>query len=319
MAEFKKFPYRSEFPESRAQARSHQTLEDAIWWSRYALNARWHDSDDEEGVIAGERVYDAERALITNRNTGYRWLLRRNKYEIEFQTPQMFEDLVADQRIEPYLTVEEGEAVATVAKMAQVKDKRLKALSDQALEQIGTLCRQIRERVRAGDDFIDSWSRGIPHTNCCRSATDQQAPKEAPDEEAAAPRPPKENLSLKEAAEILGKARNTLLAWYRAGKFPPAVEIVDSWSKKPHIEVPRYRLEAWQAGARMPATPQQTFEFLELHEPPWICLAIRKGAAREDIEFWTERRSLTASFNKAGRRIYGEHLEPEKAYETFER
>ncbi len=34
-----------------------------------------------------------------------------------------------------------------------------------------------------------------------------------------------DNLSLKEAGEILGKARNTVYLWYRQGKFPPAVDV----------------------------------------------------------------------------------------------
>jgi len=36
----------------------------------------------------GEHVYpDAETAVITNRNTGYRWILRRKDWRVEFQTP----------------------------------------------------------------------------------------------------------------------------------------------------------------------------------------------------------------------------------------
>jgi hypothetical protein len=34
MAEYKKYPYRSEFPDSSESGRSHQSLEDALEWAR---------------------------------------------------------------------------------------------------------------------------------------------------------------------------------------------------------------------------------------------------------------------------------------------
>jgi hypothetical protein len=86
-------------------------------------------------------------------------------------------------------------------------------------------------------------------------------------------------LSLKEAGEILGKARNTIYLWYRNGKFPPAVDVAPfiPGARKPVIVVPRNRLEAWQAGERMPTLLQEVFERRGLHEPPWVCWTSRKG------------------------------------------
>jgi len=82
-----------------------------------------------------------------------------------------------------------------------------------------------------------------------------------------------DNLSLKEAGEILGKARNTIYLWNRNGKFPPAVDVAPfiPGARKPVIVVPRNRLEAWQAGERMPTLLQEVFERRGLHEPPWVC------------------------------------------------
>jgi hypothetical protein len=127
-----------------------------------------------------------------------------------------------------------------------------------------------------------------------------------------------DNLSLKEAGEILGRARNTLYQWYREGKLPPAVDMAPYMHQhKPVIVVPRYRLDAWQAGERMPSIFEEVFETHGLHEPPWRCWSVRKGAARKDVMFWIERRGLKRAASKAGRRIYGEDLEESKTYQTF--
>ena len=128
-----------------------------------------------------------------------------------------------------------------------------------------------------------------------------------------------DNLSLKEAGEILGKARNTVYLWYRQGKFPPAVDVgLHLHESKPMIVVPRYRLEAWLAGERMPSILQEVFDYHLLHEPPWGCWTARKGASRKDIAFWVERRGLTTGVTNSGRRIYGEDLEEGKVYEVAE-
>src|SRR5205807_6106094 len=119
-----------------------------------------------------------------------------------------------------------------------------------------------------------------------------------------------DNLSLKEAGGILGKARNTLYLWYRSGKFPPAVDVGPYlYTHKRVVVVPRYRLEAWRAGERMPNVLQEVFEFRGLHEPPWACYVPRKGASRFDIAFWVNRRGFHIARSKDGRRIYGEEFE----------
>ncbi len=313
MREYTKRPYRSEFPDSTEGARSHQSLEDALDWCRWVVQGRYRENN--EYGRAGEYVYDADRAIITNRNTGYRWIMRRSKWEIEFETPRIFEDKVADQTIEPYLSVEEAEALAHAAASSEIKDKRQKALTHQALEQIGLLCRGVRERMRVGDEHVDAWARRVPRWQCCRP--DEPTIEQKVEEEPAGPGE-KEELSLKDAGKILGKARNTLFAWYRAGKFPPAVERRNPWSKKITIVVPRYRLDAWLAGKRIPAVLEEVFVFHKLHEPPWLALSVRKSAARQDVEFWSQRRNLHAALSKSGKRIYGQDLEERRTYEVFD-
>lgn len=314
MAEYAKRPYRSEFPDSTEPARSHQTLEEALDCCRWIVHARYREDNDYGR--SGDYLHDATRGIITNRNTGYRWILHRERSEVEFQTARMFEDRVAEEQIEPYLSVEEAEALACAAKSAQVRDRRQRALTDQALEQIGILCRRVRESVRLGDEHVGSWARRIPRWECCKPEEPEAARQV---EERPAPQPvEKEEMSLKDAAKILGKARNTLFAWYKAGKFPPAVERKDRWSNRVTIVVPRYRLDAWLGGERMPATLEEVFAFHHLHEPPWLALSVRKGAARQDVEFWIERRKLRPAISKSGKRIYGQDLEEGKAYELFE-
>ncbi len=50
----------------------------------------------------------AEAVVITNRNTGYRWILRRGEFMIQFQTPQMLEESITAESIDLHLTVEEA-------------------------------------------------------------------------------------------------------------------------------------------------------------------------------------------------------------------
>lgn len=317
MAEFTKFPYRSEFPDSSERARNHQSLGDALWWARFTIDGRW--SETNEHGTAGEYHNDSRVAVITNRNTGYRWILRRGDHRVEFQTPDLFEASVADQYITAHLTVEEAEALARAAKSEVIKDKRRRALVEQALDQFAILCRRVRDRVRAGDTFIDGWTREISR----READEPEAAPDASEPIERQPRPrfrplgDPDNLSLKEAGEILGKARNTVYLWFKQGKFPPAVDVGPHipYNAKPMIVVPRYRLEAWQAGERMPAILQEVFETKGLHEPPWVCFTPRPGASRKDVEFWVERRSLQAGITKDGKRIYGEDLTEGKKYE----
>ncbi|SRR6266542_3932877 len=86
---YKKFPYRVEFPDSSEYPRNSQTLEDALSWARWNLHRVW--KEDGEWGKKGQPTTDVETAVITNRNTGYRWILRRESSEVESQTPEMLE------------------------------------------------------------------------------------------------------------------------------------------------------------------------------------------------------------------------------------
>jgi hypothetical protein len=230
---------------------------------------------------------------------------------------------LADQSIELHLTVEEAEALARAAVDTQLKDRRQKALLDQALDQIAVVCRQVRRAVEAGDELVVAWTRAIPR----RPAKEARPPEaEAQAEEPARERPryrplgDPDNLSLKEAGEILGRKRTTVYLWYREGKFPPAVDVAPylGSGNKLVIVVPRYRLEAWQAGERMPPILQEVFETHGPHEAPWACFVARRGARRQDVEFWVERRDLKIGVSSTGRKIYGPDFEEGRAYELRE-
>jgi hypothetical protein len=131
---FTKFPYRTEFPDSSERARNHQVLEDALLWARWTVDLVWRETNAYGN--AGEYVHDSETAIITNRNTGYRWILRRRKPEVEFQTPEMLERSVAAQGIQLYLTVEEAEALANaIAPMKGSRDRE-RCVVEQALDQV---------------------------------------------------------------------------------------------------------------------------------------------------------------------------------------
>jgi hypothetical protein len=321
MRTFTKFPYRTEFPDSSERGRNSQTLEDALSWGRWVVHAILRETT--RYGRKGEHVYpDAETAVVTNRNTGYRWILRRKDWRVEFQTPGMVEAAVANESVDIHFTIEEAEALARAAKSAELKDRRQRALLDQALDQIALVCRQVRDRVLAADEFIDSYARGLPR----RPGHEEEVAEPAAIEVAEVERPryrplgDPDNLSLKEAGEIVGKARNTVYLWYKQGKFPPAVDVAPymSGTNKPVIVVPRYRLEAWQAGERMPSLLPEVFERRGLHEPPWVCWTVRKGASREDVAFWIDRRGWKAGLSKDGKRIYGDGLEENKAYEVRE-
>lgn len=320
MADYRKFPYRSEFPDSSERPRNHQTLEDALQWARWRVHSRWRETN--EYGVEGEYVNDAETAVITNRNTGYRWILRRSDHRVGFQTQQMLEEAAAEESIDVHLSIEEAEALARAAKAEAIRDKRRRALVEQALDQIAILCRQVRERVRVGDTFIDGWTRTIPRKTSLDPKTEPDAPSE---EVPQSPPPPyrplgdPDNLTLKEAGDLLGRARNTVYLWYRKGRFPPAVDVGPyiSHNNKPVIVVPRYRLVAWQADERMPNIFQAVFERQGLHEPPWVCYTPRKGASRHDVDFWVKRRGLQKGLSKNRKRIYGEGLEEGKAYELM--
>jgi hypothetical protein len=175
-----------------------------------------------------------------------------------------------------------------------------------------------------GDTYLGPSAGSIPRDPYPRydpKASSEQAEADLRDPESRRPRyrplGDPDNLSLKEAGEILGRARNTVYLWYRKGKFPPAVDVSPylPYTDKPVIVVPRYRLETWQAGKRMPNILQEVFEIQGLHEAPWAAFRRRKGASREDVDFWVERRGLQKGIGKGGLVIYGEGLAPGKVYE----
>jgi hypothetical protein len=68
-------------------------LEDALRWVRWTIHGRWRETN--EYGTESQYIHDAETAVITNRNTGYRWILRRSQHVVEFQTPKMLEETIA--------------------------------------------------------------------------------------------------------------------------------------------------------------------------------------------------------------------------------
>jgi hypothetical protein len=142
-------PHRVEFPDATPDdflVRNHSCsdLEGAIYDARIALG--WALKSD------GSPGNDAQIAVITNRGTGYRWILRRGSATVEFQTAGMLAEQVADDHLHVYLSVEEAEALAGAAESAEIHehDKRRAAVIRQAIEQMRLLAGQVREaRLRA--------------------------------------------------------------------------------------------------------------------------------------------------------------------------
>jgi hypothetical protein len=95
---------------------------------------------------------DADVAVITNRGTGYRWILHRESATVEFQTPGMLAEQVARDHLNVYLSVEEAEALADAA---EISDKRRAAIVRQATEQIRLLAGQVREARRRAETEPD--------------------------------------------------------------------------------------------------------------------------------------------------------------------
>jgi hypothetical protein len=89
-------------------------------------------------------------AVITNRDTGYRWILRRGSAAVEFQTPGMLAEQVAAEQVDVYLSVEEAEALAD-AESAEIPDKRKAAVARHAAGQIRLLASQVREARRRAE------------------------------------------------------------------------------------------------------------------------------------------------------------------------
>ena len=315
---FSSRPYRVEFPDSNERGRSSQTLEDALSHARWQVHARWRESS--EYGQAGDYVHDdAGRAVITNRNTGYRWILRRGDHRVEFQTPQMLEDLVAREYVDLHLSIEEAEGPATAACAAPIKDRRTKDVVHQALEQIAYACGSVRARVRGADEYYD-WARGIQPRPPDDPPVEEEPPPERDDVEPTQP-PQPAYVSLKGAAKIIGKAPSTLYNWHREGKFPPAVDVTDADRRYagPTVIVPLDRLEAWRNGEEMRPWVTDVFETHGLREPPWVAFTMKPGVKRADVEYWVERRALKPALTKDGKRIYGFDLDEDKRYEVFDR
>ncbi len=126
-----------------------QSLERAIRDARLTLG--WCKKSD------GSPANDADVAVITNRDTGYRWILHRGSPIVEFQTPEMLAEQVAGDQMEVYLSVEEAEVLAEAAESAEIRDSRKAAVVKQAVEQIRYLAGAVREsRRRAEPDAVVS-------------------------------------------------------------------------------------------------------------------------------------------------------------------
>jgi hypothetical protein len=148
-------PYWVEFPGSSADkgdpyCRSHNavSLERSLSDARHVLWWRWKESR--------EWVYPhADVAVITNRDTGYRWILRRGSDAVEFQTPGMLAEQVAEDQLNVFLSVEEAEALAGAAESAEVTDKRTAAVVRQAAGQLRLLASQVREARRQAETHVE--------------------------------------------------------------------------------------------------------------------------------------------------------------------
>jgi hypothetical protein len=309
-------PYRVEYPDSSERAQSVRSLEDALSAARWLLYRVWRETG--EWGVEGGYCSDIERAVITNRHTGYRWILRRHDHRVEFQTPQMLDELVAREYVDLHMTIEEAEALATAACAAPLRDRRTKDVADQALEQIAYACGSVRARVRGADEYYD-WARGIQPRPPDEPPVEDEPPEDV-DEATPAEPPQPAYVSLKGAAKIIGKAPSTLYKWHREGKFPPAVDVTDADRRYggPTVIVPLDRLEAWRNGEEMRPWVTQVFETYGLREPPWVAFTVKPGVKRADVAYWVERRSLKAAFTKDGKRIYGFELDEAKRYEVFE-
>jgi hypothetical protein len=178
-------PYWVEFPGSGADkgdpyCRSHNAinLERALSAVRIPLRRRWRES--------GEFVYPgADVAVITNRDTGYRWIVRRDSDAVEFQTPQMLTEQVAEDQLNVFLSVEEAGALADAAESAEITDKRTAAVVSQAAGQLRLVASQIREARRQAETHID-WHAELKRD--LRRAEGQRAERDLAKAEAAVAR-----------------------------------------------------------------------------------------------------------------------------------
>jgi hypothetical protein len=122
-----------------------------------SLERAIQDAQDALGWVLksdGSPGNDAYTAVITNRDTGYRWILRRGSATVEFQTPAMLAEQIADDHLDIYLSVEEAEALAEAAESAEMPDKRKAAVVRQAAGQIHLLVSQVREARHRAEPSI---------------------------------------------------------------------------------------------------------------------------------------------------------------------
>lgn len=155
-------PYKVEFPGAtvddiwvRRRAQNARTLESALYDVRHTLYRVWKEDP-------GAWANDADIGLITNRDTGYRWIMRRpatpayyGRPVVEFQTPEMLAEEVASDSVDAYLSVEEAEALADAADTAVVSDKRSRAVLEQAIGQLRLLVNDVREGHRRAETRMD--------------------------------------------------------------------------------------------------------------------------------------------------------------------
>lgn len=150
-------PYWVEFPGATPDGflvRDHnaQSLERAIEDAQMALG--WCKKSD------GSPANDADVSVITNRDTGYRWILHRGSPTVEFQTPEMLAEQVAGDQLKVYLSLEEAEALANAAESAEIRDRREVAVVKQAVEQIRYLASEVRESRRSAELDVVVSQRG---------------------------------------------------------------------------------------------------------------------------------------------------------------
>ena len=175
-------PYWVEFPGSGADkgdpyCRSHNavSLERALSDARQVLWFRWKANH--------EWIYlQADVAVITNRDTGYRWILRRDSGAVEFQTPEMLAEQVASDQLNVFLSVEEAEALADAAESAEVTDRRTAAVVRQAAGQLRLLASQVREARRQAETHVDWYAElsvtcGVPSGSVHRGTWRKPRPR----------------------------------------------------------------------------------------------------------------------------------------------
>lgn len=73
---------------------------------------------------------------------------------VEFQTPGLLAEQIAEDHLHVHLSVEEAEALAEAAESAETPDKRKSAVIRQATGQIRLLASQVREARRSAETSV---------------------------------------------------------------------------------------------------------------------------------------------------------------------